>query len=215
MTKEDYSKYYIQGSDHYLIPKDIFNELFDEMGNWREEAKELKKQHEEWNHHLKCSKEMLDIQGHNGNYNYDSYMLGIYNGMEYIIALFETREPIFKSGKDIEFISELQQENQKLKKQLEEKQNPLKGIFAQVTDDQLLRENGLLYAENKKYKEVIDKAIKCIYYSTKYRNSADIYQFVDIESEILEPLKFILELNEENGNAYLKEFNDWLKECNK
>ena len=64
----------------------------------------------------------------------------------------------------------------------------------------------------KKYKEVIDKAIKCIDYSTKYRNSADIYQFVDIESEILEPLKFILELDEENGNAYLKEFNDWLKE---
>ena len=64
----------------------------------------------------------------------------------------------------------------------------------------------------KKRKEVIDKAIKCIDYSTKYRNSADIYQFVDIESEILEPLKFILELDEENGNAYLKEFNDWLKE---
>lgn len=64
----------------------------------------------------------------------------------------------------------------------------------------------------KKHKEVIDKAIKCIDYSTKYRNSADIYQFVDIESEILEPLKFILELDEENGNAYLKEFNDWLKE---
>ena len=47
MKKEDYSKYYIQGSDHYLIPKDIFEELFDEMNNWREEAKELKKQLEE------------------------------------------------------------------------------------------------------------------------------------------------------------------------
>ena len=69
-----------------------------------------------------------------------------------------------------------------------------------------------LQQENKKYKEVIDKAIKCIDYNTKYRNGADIYQFVDIESEILEPLKFILELDEENGNAYLKEFKDWLKE---
>ena len=69
-----------------------------------------------------------------------------------------------------------------------------------------------LQQENKKYKEVIDKAMKCIDYSTKYRNSADIYQFVDIESEILEPLKFILDLDEENGNAYLKEFKDWLKE---
>ncbi len=41
MTKEDYFKYYIQGSDHYLIPKDVFNELFDEMVNWRKESKEL------------------------------------------------------------------------------------------------------------------------------------------------------------------------------
>ena len=39
MTKEDYFKYYIQGSDHYLIPKDVFIELFEEMSNWREEAK--------------------------------------------------------------------------------------------------------------------------------------------------------------------------------
>lgn len=49
MNKEDYFKYYIQGSDHYLIPKDVFNELFDEMESWREEAKELKKQLEEKN----------------------------------------------------------------------------------------------------------------------------------------------------------------------
>ena len=43
MKMEDYNEYYIQGSDHYLIPKDVFDELFDEMENWREEAKELKK----------------------------------------------------------------------------------------------------------------------------------------------------------------------------
>lgn len=48
MNKEDYFKYYIQGSDHYLIPKDVFDELFDEMENWKEEAKELKKQLEEY-----------------------------------------------------------------------------------------------------------------------------------------------------------------------
>ena len=44
MKIEDYFKYYIQGSDHYLIPKDVFKELFNEMSNWREEVKELKKQ---------------------------------------------------------------------------------------------------------------------------------------------------------------------------
>lgn len=42
MNKEDYFKYYIQGSDHYLIPKDIFDELFNEMSNWKEENKKYK-----------------------------------------------------------------------------------------------------------------------------------------------------------------------------
>ena len=45
MKIEDYFKYYIQGSDHYLIPKDVFIELFEEMENWREEAKELKEKY--------------------------------------------------------------------------------------------------------------------------------------------------------------------------
>ena len=45
MTKEDYFKYYIQGSEHYLIPKGVFDELYDEMVNWREEIKELNKKY--------------------------------------------------------------------------------------------------------------------------------------------------------------------------
>ena len=80
---------------------------------------------------------------------------------------------------------------------------------------ELSGENLILEQQCKKQKEAIDKAIKYTDYNIKYRNGADIYQFVDIESEILEPLKFILELDEENGNAYLKEFNDWLKEVSK
>ena len=144
MNKEDYFKYYIQGSDHYLIPKDVFDELFDEMENWKEEAKELKKQIEEWKHHLKCSKEMLNIQGQKGNYDYNEYMLGLYNGMEYIIALFETREPIFKSGKDIEFISDKTQQ----KKFIEYLENMLDNendIFSVVRVKDVL----------SKYKEII------------------------------------------------------------
>lgn len=42
MKIEDYNKYYIQGSDHYLIPKDVFIELFNEMINWKEESKKQK-----------------------------------------------------------------------------------------------------------------------------------------------------------------------------
>ena len=47
MKLEDYFKYYIQGSDHYLIPKDVFKELFGEMSNWRDESKQLKEVIEE------------------------------------------------------------------------------------------------------------------------------------------------------------------------
>ena len=42
MKIEDYNEYYIQGSDHYLIPKDVFKELFNEMINWKEESKILR-----------------------------------------------------------------------------------------------------------------------------------------------------------------------------
>lgn len=42
MKIEDYSKYYIQGSDHYLMPKDVFEELFNEMLSWKEESKKQK-----------------------------------------------------------------------------------------------------------------------------------------------------------------------------
>ena len=62
MNKEDYFKYYIQGSEHYLIPKDVFDELFDEMENWREEAKELKKQLEELDKKLFFTKNELDMR---------------------------------------------------------------------------------------------------------------------------------------------------------
>ena len=47
MKIEDYFKYYIQGSDHYLIPKYVFKELFNEMSNWRDESKQLKEVIEE------------------------------------------------------------------------------------------------------------------------------------------------------------------------
>ena len=47
MNKEDYFKYYIQGSDHYLIPKDVFDELFEEMESWKEDTQKLEKENKE------------------------------------------------------------------------------------------------------------------------------------------------------------------------
>lgn len=61
MKIEDYSKYYIQGSDHYLIPKDVFKELFNEMLSWKEESKKQKevidKTNKLINHYLKNTDE--------------------------------------------------------------------------------------------------------------------------------------------------------------
>lgn len=74
MNKEDYFKYYIQGSDHYLIQKDVFDELFYEMESWKEDTqkyKEVISKAIEYinNHDLTCNenwlvqyeKELLDI----------------------------------------------------------------------------------------------------------------------------------------------------------
>ena len=71
MKIEDYFKYYIQGSDHYLIPKDVFDELFNEMENWKEEVKELQKQLEylrsgEYYNQLRFERDMLQYVADNG-----------------------------------------------------------------------------------------------------------------------------------------------------
>ena len=54
MKIDDYNKYYIQGSDHYLIPKDVFVELFDEMINWKEESKKKQEIIDKANRKLDC-----------------------------------------------------------------------------------------------------------------------------------------------------------------
>lgn len=46
---------------------------------------------------LKMCKELLDIQGQDGNFNTDGYMLGMYNGMELMVATMEGRPPEFRS----------------------------------------------------------------------------------------------------------------------
>lgn len=77
MKIEDYNKYYIQGSDHYLIPKDEFKELFNEMINWKEESQKLqttanncKRLKEEYNKIQKAYESTFsDYQELKGNWN--------------------------------------------------------------------------------------------------------------------------------------------------
>lgn len=68
MELEDYSKYYIQGSDHYLIPKDEFIELFNEMVNWKDESEKLKQEKKELKEELKYKPDTeITLQDDKGN----------------------------------------------------------------------------------------------------------------------------------------------------
>ena len=59
MKIEDYNGYYIQGSDHYLIPKYVFTELFTEMINWKEESKKQKEVIDKATNELFILKDMI------------------------------------------------------------------------------------------------------------------------------------------------------------
>lgn len=50
---------------------------------------------------LERMREMLEVQGLNGNWNYDSYMLGMYNGIELMMSIMEDRDPVYRSRLDV------------------------------------------------------------------------------------------------------------------
>ena len=73
MIREDYLQYYIQGSEHYLIPKDIFDELFTEMKNWKKEAHQYK---EIINKALNLNEKITNMRGQGFSYEqYKPYLL--------------------------------------------------------------------------------------------------------------------------------------------
>jgi hypothetical protein len=41
-------------------------------------------------------KDLVKIQGRDGNWNYSEYMRGMFNGMEMMLAILEKREPNFR-----------------------------------------------------------------------------------------------------------------------
>lgn len=45
---------------------------------------------------LETLRELTEIQGQHGNWNYDPYMHGMYNGMELALATMEGRAPEYK-----------------------------------------------------------------------------------------------------------------------
>ena len=86
-------------------------------------------------------------------------------------------------------LEQLQQENQSLKKQLEKNQNPLKGIFAQVNDDTLLRDCGAMQSEIDTYKNQQKKFIE--YLENMLDNENDIFSVVRVK-DVLSKFKKII-----------------------
>lgn len=52
------------------------------------------------------AKNLLELQHHNDNWSYDSYMLGMFNGMEIILAIFEERDPDYRDQDDAQVARE-------------------------------------------------------------------------------------------------------------
>lgn len=46
---------------------------------------------------IKSLQELVDIQGKDGTWNHNEYMLGMFNGMELMLATVEEREPKFRT----------------------------------------------------------------------------------------------------------------------
>ena len=49
-------------------------------------------------------RELIKMQGCDGSWNFNSYNLGIFNGMEAILALMEDREPVLRTCKNEDFL---------------------------------------------------------------------------------------------------------------
>lgn len=45
---------------------------------------------------LKSMRDALEIQGSDGNWNHDRGMLGMYNGMEFMMSIAENRSPVYR-----------------------------------------------------------------------------------------------------------------------
>lgn len=162
MKIEDYNKYYIQGSDHYLIPKDVFDELFDEMSNWKEETEKIK-QKLNWTAFGDDPELALRYLRKIGYVDFDEerkVYINKHNNEPFLLEDEQEKGYYIKDEELNEYTEQLEYQVKSLKEQLEKKQNPLQGVFAQVNDDMLLRNCGAMQSEIDKYESQQKKFIE-------------------------------------------------------
>ena len=61
---------------------------------------------------VETMREVLKIQGYDGNWDYDEYMYGMYNGMEFMLSIAEEREPNYRKEPS-EWIEDKKEEHTK------------------------------------------------------------------------------------------------------
>lgn len=162
MKLEDYFKYYIQGSDHYLIPKDVFKELFNEMMNWKEETEKIK-QKLNWIAFGDDPELALRYLRKIGYVDFDEerkVYINKHNNEPFLLEDEQEKGYYIKDEELNEYTEQLEYQVKSLKEQLEKKQNPLQGVFAQVNDDMLLRNCGAMQSEIDKYESQQKKFIE-------------------------------------------------------
>lgn len=97
-------------------------------------------------------RKLLEVQGQSGNWNYDPYMHGMFNGMELMVATAEGREPVFKEAPDV-WLKDIKVEPKpihaaEIQPALEEKPVLAKHVY-----------NGWAFKENSDEKATINRII--------------------------------------------------------
>ena len=160
MNKEDYFKYYIQGSEHYLIPKDIFDELFNEMNNWKEESKELKRKLNEAIHKAtEFESEVYELKKQLEYLRSGEYLNQLRFERDMLQDLVDKKEI---SKEDKEFI-DMTRRNTELLEQQKEFINYLEDEIKRINPKELdigelnLRLNDIKFTQYLIYKEILQK----------------------------------------------------------
>lgn len=156
MKLEDYSKYYIQGSDHYLISKNDFIELV-------EENQELK-QKLNWIVFGDDTELALRYLRKIGYVDFDEerkVYINKHNNEPFLLDDEEEKAYYIKSEELNEYTKQLEYQNQELKKQLQTKHN---GFM--VSTDELCEyavENDKLKNQQKEFAKYLEDESRKIY----------------------------------------------------
>ena len=156
MNKEDYSKYYIQGSDHYLIPKDELVCLLKEIKELQSQLSYLRSG--EYFNQLRFERDMLQhIVDYNEVSKEDKEFIDMtHRNTELLEENQKLKEEIYKSNATADTHGELAEsyykENQQLKKQLQQKEDIINKLKDLLDDDflEVIDRNDLLKILNNK-----------------------------------------------------------------